>query len=145
MRTLKIDHIGIVVKSLATAIEQWTTVFGYYQQTNAIINTRQMVKIVFLEKNGSLSVKLVEPINELSPVFRFAKKGGGLHHLCFKCDDIEIECKFLKHSGLRIITQPEPGEAFDNEKIAFLLTNHGVNIELIETNKRANIINNDHD
>ena len=39
--------------------------------------------------------------------------------------------------GLRILTSPEPGEAFDNELIAFLFAGNGLNIELIDTDKKA--------
>ena len=42
--------------------------------------------------------------------------------------------------GLRIITQPQPGEAFDNERIAFVFAQQGLNIELIDTDKKANIL-----
>ncbi len=134
---MQIDHIGLVVKSIEAGIEHWRTVFGYHQATGIVVNTRQQVKVVFLEKDGSLTVKLTQPLNETSPIYRFARKGGGLHHLCFKCDQIDAEIDRLKGAGLRVITAPEPGEAFDNENIAFLFAKHGLNIELIDTDKKA--------
>jgi len=82
-----IDHIGIVVKSLKKGIQHWQDVFGYKQMTEIVINTRQKTKVVFLCKNNSLQVKLIEPTDETSPIFKMAKKGGGLHHHCFKCDN----------------------------------------------------------
>ena len=92
-----IDHIGIVVRSIDNAIEQWALLFGYQQMTEPVINSRQKVKVVFLQKENSLLIKLIEPVEDSSPVFSFAQKGGGLHHLCFKCDDINDELPRAGH------------------------------------------------
>jgi len=137
---MNIDHIGIVVKSLQKSIAHWEKIFGYSQQTDIVENSRQKVRVVFLKKNGSLSVKLVEPVGEDSPVYRFAKKGGGLHHLCFKCDNVMNQVGKMKEMELRVLSPPQPGEAFMNEDIAFLFAKQGLNIELIDTEKRAGII-----
>ena len=132
-----INHIGIAVKSLDEAVTHWKSVFGYQQATFPVVNNRQKVRVVFLKKQGSIDIKLIEPTDESSPIFQFTKRGGGLHHLCFKCDDIGSELEKMKALGLRIITPPQPGEAFGNEKIAFVFAKHGLNIELIDTDKRA--------
>jgi len=132
-----IDHVGIVVKSLEKGIEDWQTIFGYQQMTEMVVNTRQKVKVVFMSKNNSLPVKLLEPTDESSPVFALARKGGGLHHLCFNCDDMGTELIRLKEQNLRILADPQPGEAFENENIAFLYAKQGLNVELIDTDKRA--------
>lgn len=132
-----IDHLGIVVKSIDEGIKYWEEVFGYNQITEVVINTRQKVKVVFLKKENSLLVKLIEPTDETSSVYRVARKGGGLHHLGFKCKDINEEIKRLKNLGLRVITSPQPGEAFENNQIAFLLGKQALNIELIDTDKKA--------
>ena len=84
-----------------------------------------------------MPIKLIEPCDETSSVYRFSRKGGGLHHICFKCDDVNKKTSELKDSGLRLIAEPQPGEAFENEKIAFFYSKDGVNIELIDTDKRA--------
>ncbi|MFH2138159.1 MAG: VOC family protein [Candidatus Omnitrophota bacterium] len=132
-----IDHIGIAVRSLETGIEHWKNVFGYEQMTEIVMNTRQKVKVVFLSKEGSLPVKLIEPTDSTSPIYIFTQRGGGLHHLCFKCADLEKEIDREKELGLRVLAAPQPGEAFDNENIAFIFAKHGMNIELIDTDKRA--------
>jgi len=132
-----IDHIGLVVKSIEKAIEHWEKVFEYQQMTEVVVNTRQKVKVVFLCKENSLTVKLIEPVDETSTVYRFAMKGGGLHHLCFKCKGMKKEIIRLNEMGLRTLSQPQPGEAFGNENIAFIYAKHGLNIELIDTDLRA--------
>ena len=134
---MQIDHIGIVVRTLTKGIEHWQKVFGYAQLTGIVVNPRQKVKVVFLHKKNSLIVKLIEPSDRYSPVFQLAMKGGGLHHICFKCREVESELERLKQMGLRILTSPEAGEAFDNEKVAFMYDNQGLTIELIDTDKKA--------
>ena len=132
-----VDHIGIVVKSIEEGIEYWEKVFGYRQMTEMVVNTRQKVNVVFLAKEDSLLVKLIEPTDETSPVYRFAIKGGGMHHLAFRCKEISEEITRLKRLGLRVVTNPQPGEAFEDNQIAFLLGNQALNIELIDTDKKA--------
>jgi len=132
-----IDHIGLVVKSIEKGIEHWKKVFEYRKMTEVVINSRQKVKVVFLCKENSLMVKLIEPTGENSSVYKFAMKGGGLHHICFKCNDMNKELQRLSEMGLRILTPPQPGEAFGNENIAFIYAKHGLNMELIETDIKA--------
>ena len=135
-----IDHIGIVTKSLEQGLKLWTGTFGYRQKTSFVLNSRQKVRVVFLEKTGSIDIKLLEPADETSPVYRFALKGGGLHHLCFKCEVLSEQLLVLQEMGLRVITGPEPGEAFENENISFVYATQGLNIELIDTDKRAGLL-----
>ena len=132
-----IDHIGVVVKSIEKGIEQWERMFGYTQMTEVVINARQKVKVVFVKKENSVSIKLIEPTDKSSSVYTLAQRGGGLHHLCFRCENVESELKRLKKLGVRVLSQPEPGEAFENENIAFIFAKQGLNIELINTDKRA--------
>ena len=46
----------------------------------------------------------------------------------------------LKGRGIIPLVAPQPGEAFDNENIAFMLTRFGLNFELIDTDKKAKLI-----
>ena len=135
-----IDHLGIAVKSLEDGIQHWEKLFGYHQDTEIIVNTRQQTKVVFLTKENSLSIKLVEPTSQSSPLCDFVRRGGGFHHIGFKCDNLNDELGRLKEydlKDLRIMTLPEPGEAFENELLAFIVTKQKLNIELIDTDKRT--------
>ncbi|MCP4580762.1 MAG: methylmalonyl-CoA epimerase [candidate division Zixibacteria bacterium] len=132
-----IDHIGVAVKSIEKGIKHWQNVFGYKQVTEIVINTRQKVKVAFMEKDNSLPIKLISPSDETSPLNKFLAKSEGLHHLCFKTDNLDDGLIELKGKGLRVLAPPQPGEAFDNENIAFVFGKMGLNIELIDTDKRA--------
>ena len=132
-----IDHIGIVVKKIEEGVEQWRSLFGYVPQNEKITNTRQKVNVIFLYKKDSLLVKLIEPIDSQSPVYKFAQRGGGLHHICFKCDNIDAELNRLKTKGLHVLSESQPGEAFNNNNIAFVYAKQGLNIELIDTDEKT--------
>lgn len=54
-----VDHICFAVKNLETAIKQWTGAFDYEQMTEVVCNTRQQVKVVFLSKEESVTIKLI--------------------------------------------------------------------------------------
>ncbi len=132
-----LDHVGIAVRSIEQAVEQWRTVFGYRPLTEVVTNRTQKVRVIFLQKAGSLEVKLIEPTDASSPIYALAQRGGGLHHLCFRCDSLDAEVARLQAAGLRVLADAQPGEAFDGERIAFVYAGNGLNVELIDTDKRA--------
>ena len=132
-----IDHIGIVVGSLEDGIQQWEEMFGYRVASEIVFNEHQEVRVVFLAKPSSIPVKLVEPVGAGSPIAAFARRGGGLHHICFRCEDLKVEVPLLKSKGARLIVPPQPGEAFNKRDIAFLLAKNNLNIELIDTAEKT--------
>ncbi len=133
-----IDHIGIVVRTLEQAIIEANTMLGYRQITDIVTNARQKVRVVFLSKEDSTTIKLIEPTEPRSPVFQFALKGGGVHHLCFRCEDVAAEVARMGAQGFRILASPQPGDAFENHKIAFIYAPPlGLNLELIDTDVKA--------
>jgi methylmalonyl-CoA/ethylmalonyl-CoA epimerase len=137
---MTIDHICYAVKNLEEGVSYWKEVFGYHRKTEMIINTLQKVKVTFLEKKESLPVKLIEPLEDNISLVNFVNRGGGFHHICFKCENIDKGLIELKEKGLITLVAPQPGEAFNNNRIAFLLARYGLNIELIDTDERAGLI-----
>jgi methylmalonyl-CoA/ethylmalonyl-CoA epimerase len=134
---MKIDHICFAVKNIQEGLAYWERVFGYKQMTGVIVNTIQQVKVSFLSKEESIMVKLIEPLETNQSLVNFVNRGGGFHHLCFKCDDINEKMNELKKEGLLSLVPPQPGEAFNNHNIAFLLAKYGLNVELIDTDEKA--------
>ncbi len=132
-----IDHICFAVKDLNKAINNWVMAFGYGQMTEIVTNSRQQVRVVFLSKEDSITIKLIEPLESNKSVLSFVKTGGVFHHLCFKCSNMDEQIDELNEKGLIKLVAPQPGEAFENENIAFMLTRFGINIELIDTDKKA--------
>ena len=136
-----IDHICYAVKNLSDGVSFWEKMFGYKQMTRIIENSRQQVKVVFLNKKDSIIIKLIEPVETNQSLLNFVNKGGGYHHICFKCSNMDETMDELKEKGMVPLVRPQPGEAFNNHNIAFLLSRTGLNIELIDTDEKAEIIN----
>jgi len=137
---MKIDHICFAVKNLNEGIAYWERVFGYKQMTEIVANSLQKVYVVFLNKEDSIIIKLIEPHESNQSLLNFVNRGGGFHHICFKCHDIDEKLGALSKEGLITLVSPQPGEAFNNNRIAFLLARYGLNIELIDTDEKAGII-----
>jgi len=137
---MRIDHIAIAVRSIDAAAERLCALLGYARKTTKVTNTRQKVNVVFLSKDASLDIKLIEPSDSDSPLREFVEKGGGLHHLCFKVSDVTKACADLAGKGARVIAQPAPGEAFDDHLIAFLYLGLGLNVEVIDTDDRRDAL-----
>ena len=132
-----IDHICFAVKNLTEGIAYWHDIFGYDQMTDIIQNSLQKVKVTFLTREESITIKLIEPLEDNTSLVNFVNRGGGFHHLCFRCDDVNQKMRELNEKGLLTLVPPQPGEAFNNNNIAFLLAKYGINIELIDTDENV--------
>lgn len=80
-------------------------------------------------------MELIEPSSPDSAISEFAKSGGGVHHLCFEVEDIQLELETLSRKGATILVNPVKG--FDDRQIAFVDLNAkntkcGL-VELLET------------
>lgn len=131
LHELKLDHVGIEVSDLEAATRTYVELFGYQPATAKVLNTRHQVEVVFLEKPGSIPIKLFRNVTAARPALT------KLHHLAFRTDEIQASVDALVAHGARLLSPPQPGEAFDDEPIAFLYAG-GLNVELVSTDKRRN-------
>jgi methylmalonyl-CoA/ethylmalonyl-CoA epimerase len=137
---MEIDHICFAVKDTIDAVKYWECIFGYTQMTSTIENAAEKVYVTFLKKENSITIKLIEPRSDNESLINFVKREGAFHHICFKCRDINEKIGELTGKGLRLLTPPRPGEAFNNHDIAFLLAKYGMNVELIDTEEKAGLL-----
>ena len=83
---------------------------------------------------GAQRIELVEPAAPDSPVSAFLeKRGGGLHHLAYRVDDVAAAIAALERGGVRMIdSAPRPGA--HGTRIAFVhpKSTGGVLTELVE-------------
>ena len=125
-----LDHIGIAVKSLDAA--KIYEALGLSIEHIETVST-QGVRTAFLSA-GDASIELLEPTGPESTVAKFIeKRGEGVHHICFRVDDIEVHLARLKAQGYRLINEaPVPGA--HGCRVAFLhpAAGNGVLIELSE-------------
>lgn len=133
---MHLDHVCIAVRSIDKAAARLCELFGYEVRTDKVTNTRQKVNVLFLRRTDSLDLKLIEPFGEDSPLWAFLRKGEGLHHLCFRVEDTAGGVREFESKGVRVLSPPAPGEAFDDALIAFCYAGFGLNVELIDTDRR---------
>ena len=107
----RIHHVGIVVHRLAEAYRFYRDVLGLPLVREAEI-ADQGVRAALLAA-GESEVELLEPLGPSTPVGRFlAKRGEGLHHLCFETPDVGKSLTMLKDRGVELLdTAPRTGLA----------------------------------
>ena len=129
---MKIDHIGIAVKSLTDALKVYEAAIGLNVSGFDEVD-EQGVRVAMLTI-GESRIELLEPTGSDSPIEKFmAKRGEGIHHIAVRVDNIEQALERLKASGMRLIDQV-PRRGAHNTRIAFIhpSSTHGVLLELVE-------------
>lgn len=129
---MKIEHLGIAVKSLGFSDDLFERLLGkpnYKQETVE----REGVITSFYEV-GESKIELLEATKEDSPIAKFIeKRGEGIHHIAFGVENIYEEIERLKKNGFNFISE-EPKEGADNKLVVFLhpKTTNGVLVELCQ-------------
>lgn len=125
----KIHHVGIVVERLASGYRFWRDTLGLPVVREAEVPD-QGVRAALLAA-GESEIELLEPIGSGTGVARFlARRGEGLHHICFESPDVDGALDTLRARGVPLLDErPRPGFA---GRIAFLhpRAGHGVLVEL---------------
>lgn len=107
----RIHHVGVVVPSLDEGLKFWRDALGMRLTKSATIE-EQGVRAALLEVGGS-EIELLEPLSPDNGVGKFlARRGGGLHHVCFETEDVARELDGAKAKGIQLIDQaPRKGLA----------------------------------
>jgi methylmalonyl-CoA/ethylmalonyl-CoA epimerase len=114
----RIDHIGIAVRSIEESLSLYTAGLGICPQHVELV-PEQKTRVAIL-RVGEGQLELLESMGEDSLIARFiAKRGEGLHHICFEVDDIVSDLKRLKAAGVRLIDE-EPRRGAGGCLIAFI-------------------------
>ena len=130
----KIDHIGIAVKDIQQAIRLYREVFGM-EPSLVYESEYTKAKIAFFPL-GEVKIELIQPTNPESVMEEFLKKQGeGIHHICFKVNDVDQSLCALEKKGIQLIDK-KSRKVREKERVAFLdsKSTNGVLIELIQEN-----------
>lgn len=102
MNVSKIEHIGIAVESLESAIPYYETLLG--TKCYAIEEVvDQKVKTAFF-KVGETKIELLESMDPAGPIGKFLeKKGQGIHHIAFAVDNVNESLVEAEASGIQLI------------------------------------------
>jgi len=127
-----LDHIAIAVPDLTEAISRFAEDFGLQLSGREEVPTEQ-TDTAFFPLDGT-RIELVSPLDGEGPIATsLEKRGPGIHHICFRTDDIEADIARLSDKGYRFInTEPKPGA--HGTRVAFIhpKSTGGVLIELAE-------------
>ncbi|HEY6421555.1 MAG TPA: methylmalonyl-CoA epimerase [Candidatus Binataceae bacterium] len=100
----RIHHVGLVVPSLEDGLRFWRDTLKLELTKSATIE-EQGVRAALL-KVGESEIELLEPLDPENGVGKFlARRGGGLHHVCFETDDVARELEAARGKGIALIDQ----------------------------------------
>ena len=129
---LKIDHLGIAVKSIEETLKFYTEALGL-QLGHIEEVPAQKVKVAMIPV-GESKVELLEPTAEDSTIAKHIEtRGEGLAHVALTVDNIEEALAQAKAAGCRLINET-PVIGAGGIKVAFIhpKSSFGVLIELCE-------------
>ena len=114
----RIDHIGVAVEDLDTALALYEGTLGMPVVHRETVE-EQGVEAVLLDV-GDGHVELLSPLGPDTPVGRFlAKKGPGLHHVAYAVTDIERTLAELSEQGVELIDST-PRTGIRDSRVAFV-------------------------
>ncbi len=127
---LKIEHIGIAVKSLATAVPLYEKLLNSQCYKTEIVESEKVNTAFF--KTGDNKIELLESIESNGVIADFIeKKGEGIHHIAFEVEDIYAEMERLRSENFVLLNE-QPKKGADNKLVCFVhpKSTNGVLIEL---------------
>jgi methylmalonyl-CoA epimerase len=126
-----IDHLGIAVKSLASAKAVYEKL-GLQVSPEEVVEAER-VRLVMVPV-GESRLELLEPTSDDSVIAKFlAKHGEGLHHVCLRVPDLGAAVARLKQDGIRLVSN-ETKTGAGGHRYIFIHPNSagGVLLELVQ-------------
>lgn len=125
--TYEIDHLGIAVRSLDSALEFYEGKLGMSAQRETV--EQEKVNVAMLPAQ----IELLEAISPDSTIAKFIeKRGEGLHHIALKVPDLAGLAARLTASGVRVLGEPQRGAGGHLYVFIHPSSTGGVLLELIQ-------------
>jgi methylmalonyl-CoA/ethylmalonyl-CoA epimerase len=129
-RGTRIAHIGLAVRAIDDLLPFLRDVL---LMPEVPLDDADGASIAGVASGESL-VELLKGQSEDTPIGKFvAKRGPGIHHVCFAVDDLEGMLERCRQAGVRLIDE-KPRLGAEGKRIAFLhpSSTGGILIELSE-------------
>ncbi|HEY8257090.1 MAG TPA: methylmalonyl-CoA epimerase [Gemmatimonadales bacterium] len=126
----RIAHVGIAVPDLDAALAFYRDVLGL---TPHSVETADGAAIVSLTL-GESDVELLAPRDPDGPIAKFlARRGPGIHHICYRVTDLDSALATCRAAGYRLIDET-PRVGAGGRRIAFIhpKATAGILLELTE-------------
>jgi methylmalonyl-CoA/ethylmalonyl-CoA epimerase len=127
-----LDHIAIAVPNLQRAIDRFLGDFGLTFEGTEDVEAAKTTT-AFFPIDGT-SIELVHPLDGQGPLVQhLEKRGPGIHHLCFRSNNLDEDVVSLKGKGYQFLSD-EPSIGAHNTRVIFIHPKScdGVLIELNE-------------
>lgn len=129
-RGTRIAHIGIAVAELDRIVPFYRDLLGLPEVP---LDDSDGARIAGFSAGDSL-VELLQADAPDSPIAKFvAKRGPGIHHICFAVDDLNGTLERCRRAGIKLIDEV-PRVGAEGKRIAFIhpSATAGVLVELTE-------------
>ena len=105
----KIDHIGVAVPDLESAIESYRQLFGVDPSHREVVESDGVETVMF--EVGESRIELLGATGPDSKIAGFlAKRGGGIHHVAYGVEDVQASLDGLASKGMQLLdTRPRKG------------------------------------
>jgi methylmalonyl-CoA/ethylmalonyl-CoA epimerase len=130
-----IHHVAIVVRSIEASLPRYRELFGLEPEGDPMLFAPQRVRLCFLPTGPepAARLELVEPIDAESGVARYlARHGEGLHHVCFRTDDLPADLDRLARAEAELIDREPRQGAHGTVAFVHPRTLNGVLWELLQ-------------
>ncbi|MDQ2738195.1 MAG: methylmalonyl-CoA epimerase [Actinomycetota bacterium] len=130
---LGIDHVGLAVADLDTAIAFHTGVLGGFL-THRETNEDQGVEEAMIGYGAGAQIQLLAALTPASTIARFLDRNGpGLQQLAYRVDDLDAVSERLRATGLRLLYESgRRGTAGSRVNFVHPKDAGGVLVELVE-------------
>lgn len=126
----RIAHVGIAVPDLGAAAAFYTEILGLQAHPPEVADGADILSFPL----GDSEVELLAPRDPDGPIARFlAKRGSGIHHICYRVPDLDIALAACRAAGYRLIDEA-PRTGASGRRIAFVhpKATAGILLELTE-------------
>lgn len=126
----RIAHVGVAVEDLEAAVAFYRDVLGLEPQRPETVDGATIVSLSF----GDAEVELLAPQGPDGPIARFlARRGPGIHHICYRVPDLDAALTACRAAGYRLIDKT-PRSGAGGRRIAFVhpKATAGILLELTE-------------
>ena len=126
----RIAHVGIAVPDLDAALAFYHDVLALEPHSTETADGATIASLPF----GDSEIELLAPREPESPIAKFlARRGPGIHHICYRVSDLDAALAACKKAGYQLIDET-PRVGAGGRRIAFIhpKATAGILLELTE-------------
>ena len=116
----RLNHVAIAVRDVTKAAEVYRRAFGA-QVSDPMPQPEHGVTTVFITLPNT-KIELLEPLGQASPIAKFLERNpdGGIHHVCYEVEDIQIARERIKAQGARVLGDGQAKVGAHGKPVLFL-------------------------